>query len=133
MGAVLVDEDGKILARAFNQPIGLHDPTAHAEILVLREGAAAPGDSPVAGIKPLCYHRTLHHMPGAILAARVRRVVFGAPDPKGGACVSLYRIPEDACLNHRLESPAASGRRNAGSCCSSFLRPGVEGSGIGRF
>jgi tRNA(adenine34) deaminase len=48
---------------------------------------------------------------GAMLAARVRRVVFGAPDPKGGACVSLYHLPEDARLNHRIE--AAGGVREA--------------------
>jgi len=103
VGAVLVDEAGEILSRAFNQPIGLHDPTGHAEILVLRAGARLrgnyrlPGSSLYVSIEPciMCL--------GAILAARVRRLVFGAPDPKGGACVSLYRLPEDPRLNHRLE------------------------------
>jgi len=103
VGAVLVDESGEVLARACNRPIGLHDPTAHAEILVLREGARLRrnyrllGSSLYVTIEPciMCL--------GAMLAARVRRLVFGAPDPKGGACVSLYRLPEDTRLNHRLE------------------------------
>jgi len=103
VGAVLVDEAGEVLARAFNRPIGLHDPTAHAEILAVREGARVrgnyrlPGSSLYVTIEPciMCL--------GAMLAARLRRLVFGAPDPKGGACVSLYRLPEDTRLNHRLE------------------------------
>jgi tRNA(adenine34) deaminase len=103
VGAVLVDEAGEIMARAFNQPIGLSDPTGHAEILALRAGAwlrgnyRLPGSSLYVTIEPciMCL--------GAMLAARVRRLVFGAPDPKGGACVSLYRLPEDTRLNHRIE------------------------------
>ena len=103
VGAVLVDENGEILARAFNQPIGLHDPTAHAEILVLREGARLRGNYRLPGLSLYVTIEPCVMCLGAILAARVRRVVFGAPDPKGGACVSLFRIPEDARLNHRLE------------------------------
>ncbi len=103
VGAVLADEAGAILARAFNRPIGLSDPTAHAEILVVRAGARLrgnyrlPGSSLYVTIEPciMCL--------GAMIQARVRRLVYGAPDPKGGACVSLYRLPEDARLNHRLE------------------------------
>jgi tRNA(adenine34) deaminase len=102
VGAVLVGE-GEILARAHNRPIGLNDPTAHAEVLALRQGAACrrnyrlPGMTLYVTIEPclMCL--------GAILQARVARLVFGAPDPKGGACVSLYRLPEDPRLNHRVE------------------------------
>ena len=61
---------------------------------------------------------------GAMLAARVRRLVFGAPDPKGGACVSLYRLPEDPRLNHRLEVTGGAGKRSAGRWCRRFFRPG---------
>src|SRR3989339_2272996 len=101
VGAVLVDEVGEVLARAFNQPIGLHDPTAHAEILVLREGARLRGNYRLPGLSLYVTIEPCIMCLGAMLAARVRRVVFGAPDPKGGACVSLFRLPEDARLNPR--------------------------------
>jgi tRNA(adenine34) deaminase len=103
VGAVLVGAQGEILARTHNQPIGLSDPTAHAEVLALRCAAGSlgnyrlPGTSLYVTIEPciMCL--------GALLQARVRRLVYGAPDPKAGACVSLYRLPEDPRFNHRLE------------------------------
>ena len=103
VGAVLVDEAGEVLARAFNRPIGLSDPTAHAEVLALREGARLRGNYRLPG---LCLYVTMEPCImclGAMIQARLRRLVFGAPDPKSGACVSLYHLPEDARLNHRLE------------------------------
>jgi len=103
VGAVLVGEGGEILARAHNRPLGLNDPTAHAEVLALRAAAQRlgnyrlPGTSLYVTIEPclMCL--------GAVLTARLKRLVFGAADPKGGACVSLYRIPEDPRVNHHLE------------------------------
>ena len=103
VGAVLVDEAGEILARAFNCPIGLNDPTAHAEVLVLREGARLRGNYRLPGVSLYVTMEPCIMCLGAMIQARLRRLVFGAPDPKGGACVSLYRLPEDARLNHRLE------------------------------
>jgi tRNA(adenine34) deaminase len=103
VGAVLVDEAGEVLARAFNQPIGLNDPTAHAEILVLREGASLRGNYRLPGVSLYVTMEPCIMCLGAMIQARLRRLVFGAPDPKGGACVSLYRLPEDTRLNHRLE------------------------------
>jgi tRNA(adenine34) deaminase len=103
VGAVLVDEAGEVLARACNRPIGLHDPTAHAEILVLRQGARLRRNYRLLGSSLYVTMEPCIMCLGAMLAARVRRLVFGAPDPKGGACVSLYRLPEDTRLNHRLE------------------------------
>ncbi|OGR29189.1 MAG: tRNA-specific adenosine deaminase [Desulfobacca sp. RBG_16_60_12] len=103
VGAVLVDEAGEVLARASNRPIGWHDPTAHAEILVLRAGARLRRNYRLLGSSLYVTMEPCIMCLGAMLAARVRRLVFGAPDPKGGACVSLYRLPEDPRLNHRLE------------------------------
>ena len=103
VGAVLVDEAGVVLARAFNRPIGLADPTAHAEILVLRDGARLRGNYRLPGVSLYVTMEPCIMCLGAMLHARVRRLVFGAPDPKGGACVSLYRLPEDTRFNHRLE------------------------------
>jgi len=103
VGAVLVDEAGEILARAFNQPISRRDPTAHAEILVLREGARLRGNYRLPGSSLYVTMEPCIMCLGAMIQARLRRLVFGAPDPKSGACVSLYHLPEDARLNHRLE------------------------------
>ncbi|MBM4300891.1 MAG: nucleoside deaminase [Deltaproteobacteria bacterium] len=103
VGAVLVDEAGEVMARAFNRPIGLNDPTAHAEILILREGARLRGNYRLPGVSLYVTMEPCIMCLGAMLHARVRRLVFGAPDPKGGACVSLYRLPEDTRLNHCLE------------------------------
>jgi tRNA(adenine34) deaminase len=103
VGAVLVDEAGLVLARAANRPIGFSDPTAHAEILALRQGARARGNYRLPGVSLYVTMEPCIMCLGAVVHARVRRLVFGAPDPKGGACVSLYRLPDDPRLNHRLE------------------------------
>jgi tRNA(adenine34) deaminase len=91
VGAVLVDE-GEVMARAHNMPISLHDPTAHAEILVLREAALRklnyrlPNSVLYVTVEPclMCA--------GALLQARVARLVFGTADPKAGACGSVYAM-----------------------------------------
>jgi tRNA(adenine34) deaminase len=103
VGAVVVGEGGKILARAFNQPIALHDPTAHAEVLALRQAAAQVGNYRLPGVSLYVTIEPCLMCVGALIAARVQRLVFGAADPKAGACVSLYRLPEDDRLNHRIE------------------------------
>jgi len=103
VGAVLIGEDGEILAQTFNRPIGLSDPSAHAEILALRKGARLRGNYRLLGVSLYVTIEPCIMCLGAMLQARVRRLVFGAPDPKGGACVSLYRLPEDTRFNHRLE------------------------------
>jgi tRNA(adenine34) deaminase len=103
VGAVLLGEGGEILARTFNRPIGSSDPTAHAEILALRAGARLLGNYRLLGSSLYVTIEPCIMCLGALLHARVRRLVFGASDPKGGACVSLYRLPEDTRFNHRLE------------------------------
>jgi tRNA(adenine34) deaminase len=103
VGAVLVGQGGEVLARAWNRPIGLRDPTAHAEVLALRAAAALLGNYRLPGTTLYVTIEPCIMCVGALIQARVRRLVFGAPDPKGGACVSLYRLPEDPRLNHHLE------------------------------
>jgi len=103
VGAVLVGEGGEILARAHNQPITLKDPTAHAEVLVLRQAASLLGNYRLPGVSLYVTIEPCIMCLGAMLQARIGRLIFGAADPKGGACVSLYRLPEDPRLNHRLE------------------------------
>lgn len=103
IGAVVVGEGGRILARAFNQPIARHDPTAHAEVLALRQAAELAGNYRLPGVSLYVTIEPCLMCVGAAIAARVGRLVFGAADPKAGACVSLYRLPEDSRLNHRIE------------------------------
>ena len=101
VGALVV-VDGAIVARAHNAPIALADPTAHAEILALREAARTRGNYRLAGAS---VYTTVEPCPmccGAILHARVSRVVYGASDPKAGAVDSLYRLLDDPRLNHRV-------------------------------
>ena len=103
VGAVVVGEGGEILGRGFNQPIGLNDPTGHAEVLALRQAAAAAGNYRLPGVALYVTIEPCIMCLGAMLQARVARVVFGAADPKAGACVSLFRLPENERLNHRIE------------------------------
>ena len=104
VGAVLVSATGEILAREHNQPVSRNDPTAHAEILVLRKAALKAGNYRLPGCTLYVTLEPCIMCMGALLHARVARLVFGAPDPKGGAAESLYRIAADARLNHRIET-----------------------------
>jgi tRNA(adenine34) deaminase len=101
IGAVLV-RDGEILAQAFNQPIRRHDPTAHAEILVLREAAAAIGNYRLTGVTVYVTVEPCLMCVGALVHARVSEIVYGASEPRWGALVSLLRAHEAPGLNHRL-------------------------------
>jgi tRNA(adenine34) deaminase len=101
VGAVLVMA-GDAVARAGNAPIGRNDPTAHAEILVLREAGARVGNYRLPGST---LYVTLEPCPmcaAALVHARVERLVFGAADPKSGAAGSLLNLVQDARLNHRV-------------------------------
>ena len=101
IGAVIVHEN-RIIARAYNQREQLADPTAHAEIIALTQAAAALENWRLHGCT---IYVTLEPCPmcaGALVLARLDRLVFGCEDPKTGACGSLYNIVEDNRLNHRL-------------------------------
>jgi tRNA(adenine34) deaminase len=101
IGAVVVI-DGEIVARAFNQPIGSVDPTAHAEIVALRQAAAAVGNYRLTGATVYVTIEPCLMCVGALVHARVKEVVFGAPEPRWGALVSSLRAHEAPGLNHRL-------------------------------
>jgi tRNA(Arg) A34 adenosine deaminase TadA len=93
IGAVVVDPaTGEVIARAGNSPIGLNDPTAHAEILVLRAAAAALGNYRLTGLTLVATLEPCAMCAGAISHARIGRLVFGAPDAKGGAVVNGPRF-----------------------------------------
>jgi tRNA(adenine34) deaminase len=100
IGAVLV-HDGRILARAQNRRERDHDPTAHAEILALRDAARALGSWRLSGCTLYVTLEPCFMCAGAIVNARIDRLVFATPDPKAGAVGSLADVPADARLNHR--------------------------------
>ncbi|HLC42177.1 MAG TPA: tRNA adenosine(34) deaminase TadA [Methylomirabilota bacterium] len=101
VGAVVVLDD-EIIGRGHNEPIGQSDPTAHAEILALREAARKTENYRLTGATLYVTLEPCAMCCGALVAARVDRVVFGAEDPKAGAAVSLYRLLDDARLNHQV-------------------------------
>jgi len=103
VGAVVVDRDGHVIGRGYNHPISSDDPTAHAEIVALREAARAIGNYRLTGVTLYCTIEPCTMCAGALVHARIARLVFGAPDPKAGACGSLYNVVTDPRLNHSLE------------------------------
>jgi tRNA(adenine34) deaminase len=102
VGAVMV-RDGSLLAEAHNQTIATADPTAHAEVVAIRKAAGLQGDWRLEGTTLYCTLEPCTHCCGAIVLARVPRVVYGAPDPKAGMAGTLGNLLQDSRLNHRAE------------------------------
>lgn len=105
IGAVLVHE-GIVLARAHNLRESRQDPTAHAELLAIRDAAAALGSWRLLDCTLYVTLEPCAMCAGAIVLARIPRLVFGALDPKAGACRSLFTLTQDPRLNHRVEVEA---------------------------
>ena len=101
VGAVLIRE-GEVVARNHNRSISLKDPTAHAEILVLREGASLLGNYRLTGCELYVTIEPCPMCAGAMVHSRLRRLIFGARDEKGGGVRSLYRLLDDQRLNHQV-------------------------------
>jgi len=102
VGALVV-RDGEIIGRGFNRPIGLRDPTAHAEVQALRAAAAATGNYRLPGCTLVVTLEPCAMCAGAIQHARIGRVVFGALDPKTGACGSVVDLFGERRLNHHAQ------------------------------
>ena len=102
VGAVVVDADGAIVARAANAPIATHDPTAHAEILALRAAGRALANYRLPGCALYVTLEPCAMCIGALVHARIARLVFAAPDPKSGACGSALDLTVSPGLNHRI-------------------------------
>lgn len=102
VGAVLV-RNGEVVAVGFNQPIGSHDPTAHAEIMALRAAAQVLGNYRLPGCDLYVTLEPCAMCAGAMMHARLSRVIFGAPDPKTGACGSIIDLFAQENLNHHTE------------------------------
>lgn len=103
VGAVLLDADGTVLAHAHNEREAGHDPTAHAEVLAIRRGAELRGDWQLTGTTLVVTLEPCVMCAGAILQARIPRVVFGAWDEKAGAAGSVHDLLRDRRLPHRVE------------------------------
>jgi tRNA(adenine34) deaminase len=99
VGAVVV-KDGRIIGRGYNRPISSADPTAHAEIVALREAAAALGNYRLSGCELYVTLEPCAMCVGAMVHARIARIVYGAADPKTGACGSIVDLPGLATFNH---------------------------------
>ncbi len=122
VGAVLV-RDGELLGEGWNQPIAAQDPTAHAEIVALRAAGAAAGNYRLPGTTLYVTLEPCLMCAGAIVHARIERVVFAASDPKGGACGGLFDIlPSDDRFNHRTACTAGVLAEEAAALLKSFFR-----------
>lgn len=102
VGALLV-RDGLVIGEGWNRPIGSHDPSAHAEMVALREAAASVGNYRLPNTTLYVTLEPCAMCAGAIIHARVGRLVFGASDPRAGAVHSLYDLISQPRLNHRVE------------------------------
>ena len=121
VGAVII-RGGELLAAAHNHPITLHDPSAHAEILAIRRAAAAARNYRLPGTTLYVTLEPCLMCAGAILHARIGRLVFGAADPKNGAAVSLYRLFEDRRFNHVVAVTEGVLREVCGEILGGFFR-----------
>jgi tRNA(adenine34) deaminase len=122
VGAVLVSAQGEWLGSGLNQPIAAHDPTAHAEIVALRAAAQAlknyrlPGSTLYVTIEPctMCV--------GAMIHARVARVVFGAPEPRFGALISQRRLLDEGVFNHFMQHQGGVLAAECGALMRDFFK-----------
>ena len=121
IGAVLVQE-GQILAKAHNAPIASNDPSAHAEMLAIRKACEKTGNYRLTGASLYVTLEPCLMCAGAILQARLARVIFGARDPKAGAVVSLYSILNDNRLNHQADVSEGILQEECGEILSRFFK-----------
>jgi tRNA(adenine34) deaminase len=130
VGAIIIDDAGAVLARAGNRREADGDPTAHAEIVAIRQAARAVGNWRLTGLTLIVTLEPCTMCAGAVTAARLGRLVYGATDPKAGAAGSLWDVLRDTRLNHR---PEVIGGILAGECAavledffSARRRPGEQ-------
>ena len=121
VGAVLVDPDGRAAAADHNRREELQDPTAHAEMLVLSAAARRAGKWRLDGHTLVVTLEPCAMCAGAAVAARLERIVYGAADLKAGAAWSLYNIPQDRRLNHRMDLVAGVLEEECASVLADFF------------
>jgi tRNA(adenine34) deaminase len=121
IGAVVTLDDN-VLARSHNNAISMNDPSAHAEILAIRQAATMVGNYRLIGTTLYVTLEPCIMCAGSIIQARIQRVVFGADDPKGGGVVSLYGILDDKRLNHSVEVKSGVKKDACAEILSRFFR-----------
>lgn len=122
VGAVLVGADGTLLGEGCNRNISTHDPSAHAEIVAMREGGRALGNHRLVGTTLYVTLEPCAMCAMALVHARVARLVYGAPDPKTGACGGVFDLIGDARHNHRVEVVGGVLGDDAGKRLSNYFR-----------
>ena len=122
VGAVVVDPAGRIAGEGWNRTRELADPTAHAEILALRQAGARLGDWRLEGHALYVTLEPCAMCAGAAVLGRIRTLVFAARDPKAGMCGSLDNLADDARLNHRIEIVEGVLADECGSLLTEFFR-----------
>ncbi len=122
VGAVVVDAAGTIIGEGWNRPIAAHDPTAHAEIQALRAAAAAVGNYRLPDTTLYVTLEPCAMCAGAMVHARVRRVVFGAADPRTGAAGSVFNLLQNSALNHQCETLGGVLAEESGALLRHFFR-----------
>ena len=120
VGAVVV-KDGVVIGRGYNQPIRQHDPTAHAEIVAMRDAAARIGNYRLLACELYVTLEPCAMCAGAILHARMARLVYGAADPKTGACGSVINLFGEPRLNHHTVLQGGIRAEDAGALLQSFF------------
>jgi tRNA(adenine34) deaminase len=121
VGALVVRE-GQVIGRGFNQPIGRHDPTAHAEIMALRDAARSMGNYRLPGCTLYVTVEPCAMCAGAIQHARITRVVYGTAEPKTGACGSVLDLFAESRLNHHAEVEAGLLAEESAALIGSFFQ-----------
>ena len=122
VGAIVV-RNGEVIGEGWNRPIAAHDPTAHAEIQALRAAAQRVGNYRLSGSSLYVTLEPCVMCAGAIIHARVGLVIYGAIDPKGGACGSVFDLlPSDGRFNHRTDCRSGVLAQDCGEMLSAFFR-----------
>lgn len=122
VGAIVLSPEGEIIGRGNNQVVRTSDPTAHAEIVAMREAARALGNYRLTGCTLVCTLEPCAMCAGAILHARIGRLVYSARDPKAGACGSVLSVMNHPALNHRVEVVEGPLAEMTGPMLTEFFR-----------
>lgn len=122
VGAIVVSAEGEIIGRGQNRVIRDSDPTAHCEVIAMREAGRAIGNYRLLGCTLYVTLEPCAMCAGAILHARIARLVYAAPDPKAGACGSVLSVMNHPQLNHRCEVLAGVLAEECGTMLSEFFR-----------
>jgi tRNA(adenine34) deaminase len=128
--AALVVADNEVLSQAYNRREQWQDPTAHAELIAIREAAVRLGTWRLTGATLYVTLEPCAMCIGAVILSRISRLVYGARDPKAGACGSVFDIPLEPRLNHRVEVQGGVGEEESQSLLQDFFRQLRKDAGI---